>query len=451
MSNLSDNNIYRLSMQDDLGRDDLELIYAPIADSMLLVSHDEADALEQAIAQPGESELSDIVEMLVGGVPADQRTSKVNHVDEFLYMYVLPNYTCNFKCSYCFSAQGRSSKVLDKAHLKAALDYFIDSNRINSKRLAISYLGGGEPTLSWDVVKFGLEYAAQRAQEHGIEMMTTMVTNGSCITDDMVAVLSEYNVLVRVSFEILEDIQNLQRGQYQAVCQGLDRLSKSRRKPMVRSMITPDNVHRMSEMVALLHERFPYVEQVLFDPITSKETFHELQATQAFYDAYYTEFLNARRLGNKYGIDVACAPLRNLNMVVERFCSGEFCLTPEGTFTLCHQISSPNEKNYSNYIYASVNTDEKVDIDDDKFCKLIATHTVYSNPRCKECFIKWNCGGGCMMQNNQYTDEIRQVICNFTRRFSRTLLVERFQQQMIDEGTTLTEYIHENYDKDTTA
>lgn len=449
MSNLSDKNIYRLAMKDDLGRDDLELIYAPIADSMLLVSHEEADALEQAVAEPGESELSEIVETLLEGIPAEQRDSKVNHVDEFLLMYVLPNYTCNFSCSYCFSAKGRSRKVLDKAHLKAALDYFIDSGRVSSRRLAISYLGGGEPTLSWDVVKFGLKYADSRAREHGIEMMTTIVTNGSRITDDMVAVLSEHNVLVRVSFEILEEIQNLQRGQYGAVCQGLDRLSKSRRKPMVRSMITPDNVHRMSEMIELLHQRFPYVGQVLFDPITSKETFHEVPATQAFYDAYYTHFLQARLLGKEYGIEVACAPLRNLNMVVERFCTGEFCLTPEGTITLCHQISSPNESNYSNYIYASVNAEGKIEIDDEKFRKLIATHTVYSHPRCKDCFVKWNCGGGCMMQNSQYTDEIRQVICAFTRRFSKTLLVERFGQQLLDEGTTLAEYIHDNYDTDT--
>lgn len=451
MSKLSDRNIYRLPMQDDLGREDLELIYAPIADAMLLVSHDEADALEQAVERPDESEWAEVVETLLAGIPAAQRSSKVNHVDEFLLMYVLPNYTCNFSCSYCFSAKGRSAKALDKAHLKAALDYFIDSNRVSSKRLAISYLGGGEPTLSWDVVKFGLEYADQRAREHGIEMMTTMVTNGSRITDEMVTVLSEHNVLVRVSFEILEDIQNLQRGQYPAVCRGLDRLSKSRRKPMVRSMITPDNVRRMSEMIELLHERFPYVEQVLFDPITSKETFHEVEATRAFYDAYYTHFLEARRLGQHYGIEVACAPLRNLNMVVERFCTGEFCLTPEGTITLCHQISSPNESNYSNYIYASVNAEGKMEIDDEKFQKLIDTHTIYSNPRCKDCFIKWNCGGGCMMQNSQYTDEIRQVICGFTRRFSRTLLVERFGQQLLDEGTTLTEYIHDNYDKDTPA
>lgn len=449
MSKLSDNNIYRLSMKDDLRRDDLELIYAPIADSMLLVSHDEADALEQAIACPHKSELSEIVETLLGGIPAGQRENKVNNVDEFLLMYVLPNYTCNFSCSYCFSAKGRSAKALDKAHLKVALDYFIDSGRVSSKRLAISYLGGGEPTLSWDVVKFGLEYADKRARQHGIEMMTTMVTNGSRITDDMVAVLSKYNVLVRVSFEILEDIQNLQRGQYTAVCQGLDRLSKSRRKPMVRSMITPDNVYRMSDMIKLLHERFPYVEQVLFDPITSKETFNEVQTTRAFYDAYYTHFLEARMLGQEFGIEVACAPLRNLNMVVERFCTGEFCLTPEGTVTLCHQISSPNESNYNNYIYASVNTDGRIEIDDDKFKKLIATHTVYSNPRCEDCFVKWNCGGGCMMQNNQYSEEIRQVICDFTRRFCRTLLVERFEQQLSEEGMTLAEYIHDNYDKDT--
>lgn len=132
-------------------------------------------------------------------------------------------------------------------------------------------------------------------------------------------------------------------------------------------------------------------------------------------------------------------------MVVERFCTGEFCLTPEGTITLCHQISSPKEANYSDYIYARVNSENRIEIDNGKFKSLTAQNTVYTNPKCKDCFIKWNCGGGCMMQNNQYTEEILDVICDFTRRFSKTLLLERLREQFAEEGESLDEYIVENY------
>lgn len=49
------------------------------------------------------------------------------------------------------------------------------------------------------------------------------------------------------------------------------------------------------------------------------------------------------------------------------------------------------------------------------------------------------------MQNNQYTEEILDVICDFTRRFSKTLLLERLREQFAEEGESLDEYIVENY------
>lgn len=446
MNTLSKNNIYKLSLAEELGRNDLYMLYAPVAGNMLIASTEECSQIEEAISLgPQSAEMQDIVHYLTVGEPANQRDSKVNNVDDFLLMYVLPNYICNFSCSYCFSAKGRSHKALKKEHLKAALDYFIDSKRVASPKLAISYLGGGEPTISWDILKFGLEYGAQRAKEHGIELMTTVVTNGSRITDEMVDTFSQYNVMVRVSFEILEDIQNKQRGQYANVCQGLDKLATCTTPAMVRAMITPENVSLMPMMIEELHQRFPHIKSALFDPITSNETFFEIEATKQFYDTYYTKFIEARALATSYGIDLGNAPLRNLNMVVERFCTGEFCLTPEGTITVCHQISSPNETNYNDYIYAQIDNDNNLQVDENKFKKLISDNTIYTNPKCANCFVKWNCGGGCMMQNNQYTPEILDIVCDFTRRFSKALLFERLKEQYAETGEPLESYIANNY------
>lgn len=443
MDALSQNNIYRLPLEEKYGRDDLRLLYAPVAGNMMIASLEECDMIEKEVAAyPNcKDDLKDIVEELVNGTPAGQRDSKVDNVDDFLLMYILPNYICNFACSYCFSAKGRSNKALKKEHLKAALDWFIDSARTKSDRLAISYLGGGEPTMSWNVVKFGLEYADGLSKQHGIKMMTTIVTNGSKINEEMVETFSRYHVAARVSFEILPEIQNLQRGQYDNVCHGLDLLKNCTTSPMVRSMITPENVALMPKMIEELHSRFPHVKYALFDPITSKETFSDPDKTKQFYDLYYEEFMKAKALAASYGIDLACAPLRNLDMVVERYCTGEFCLTPEGTITVCHQISSPNEKNYSDYIYARVNSDNKLEVDNEKFHALTARNTIYTNPKCADCFIKWNCGGGCMMQNNQYSQEILDIICEFTRRFSKTLLFERLEEQFREAGESLDDYI----------
>lgn len=434
MKRLSDNNIFAIPLEKDFGMENQYLIYAPLSDNMLKATASECEELAMAIddIDNAESEVAEVARALMDGIPACERENRVDNVDEFLLMYVLPNYICNFSCSYCFSAKGRSSKALKKEHLKAALDYFIDPNRVSSRRLAISYLGGGEPTISWDVLHFGLEYGGELAEKYGFELMTTIVTNGSRITSEMVEVFNKHNVAVRVSFEILRDIQNLQRGQYDNVCRGIDLLSEGRFPPMVRAMITPNNVNLMPSMIEELHRRFPKVEYVLMDPVTSSEIFSDVVLTEKFYDDYYNNFLDARELGRTLSITLSCAPLRNLNMVVERFCTGEFCLTPEGTITVCHQISSPNEDNYEDYIYARITDDNKLKIDNNLFRTITKRTNLYAYPRCRDCFVKWNCGGGCMMQNKQYSPEIMEVICRFTRRISTKFLLERIEEEEND-------------------
>ena len=122
-------------------------------------------------------------------------------------------------------------------------------------------------------MKFGLEYADRLSQQHSIEVMTTIVTNGSIINQEMVNTFRRYKVRPRISFEILEKIQNKQRGQYDKVCKGIDLLCQGDVTTMVRSMITPENVNLMSQMIQQLHDRFPKIRTVLFDPIISNETF----------------------------------------------------------------------------------------------------------------------------------------------------------------------------------
>lgn len=411
---------------DDVGKPGYNLVYAPFTNNVALATDEECRQLEQAIATPeaASEEMRETLEVLRFNGDIHQQFRTVERVDDFLLLYVLPNNICNFSCSYCFSAKGRGSGVLDVKCLKATLDWFIDSSRTTSPQLAISYLGGGEPTLSWPVVKEGLEYAATLAERQGIKLITTIVTNGSRITDEMVETFSRLRVAPRVSFEILPRIQNLQRGHFDEVKAGLLKLERCDIPPMIRSMITPDNVELMEEMVEEVHRSYPAVNHLIMDPITSADVFNDADFTRHFYTLYHEHFIVAQRLAESYGIRLECAPLRNLELLAERFCTGEFCLTPQGTITVCHQVASPKENHYEEFQYARFDEETgKMAIDGEQFRKLTAMGRVYDNPKCADCFIKWNCGGGCLMQNLQYKPEVLDVICEATRRLSKYFLL----------------------------
>jgi radical SAM protein with 4Fe4S-binding SPASM domain len=402
------------------------LLYAPLTGYVMKTDAEYPARLENVIENnQGDEDLFTHLNYLSDTSLYGKHIYRIQHPDEYLRLSILPNYSCNFSCSYCFSAQGRSNKELSMEQLKTTLDYFVDEKRIKEKRLFITFLGGGEPTLSWKLLKFGIEYSHSLAKKQGIHLITEIVTNGSILNEEMLQTFITCQVQFRVSFEILEEIQRKQRGQYNKVCKTIDRLSEASLYIEIRAMITPLNVELMVKMVQELIRRFPGVNCYMFDPVTDKHTYHDIEKTKMFYKKYQELFFDALDLAQQKGKQLKCAPLRNLNSIVKRYCFGELCLTPEGTFTICHRISSPQDTHYHNCIYGEVNKAGRLIFDYDKYQQLINTDTADDHPECNACFVKWNCGGGCMVQNREYDKSIRNIICNFTRNFSKELILRK--------------------------
>jgi sulfatase maturation enzyme AslB (radical SAM superfamily) len=127
----------------------LFLLYSPIARKAVWVDNDTAQKIKMGL--PLSEQAQGIIDELIDFIPLKKQTQKVKQVEDYPLLTVLPNQKCNLSCSYCYSAKGRSNIELDRQKLKNAIDFFIDSKK-EDKALAISYMGGGEPMLSWPLV-----------------------------------------------------------------------------------------------------------------------------------------------------------------------------------------------------------------------------------------------------------------------------------------------------------
>ena len=127
------------------------LLYAPLADSVLLVTQQEADRIATAISSPGKAddESRTIVDTLCDVVPVKDRDGQIHDEKDFINLSILPNNICNFTCSYCYSAKGRSSQQLTPQLAYRAIDFLLSLERNNAPLLTVSIFGGGEPLLSW--------------------------------------------------------------------------------------------------------------------------------------------------------------------------------------------------------------------------------------------------------------------------------------------------------------
>lgn len=440
---LADHNIFTIPVGDyfDKKQNDFYLIYAPLSGNMLLSDAHTIGRMQQVAEQStDDDEMTALLETLTD--TSDTPVETIEHLEDYRVLYVLPNFICNFSCSYCYSAKGRSNKELTREQLKAVLDYFVDVKRCKGNSLKITFVGGGEPMMSWKLVKYGLEYASSLAKTQAIELMFGIITNGSIVNEEMLQLLSAHHVMPRISFEILEEVQNKQRGYYDRVCQTIKKLLDAGIYCEVRSMITPDNVAKMTAMVEEMTTRFPEITHYYFDPVTDPAIFHEVASTRDFYKEYNRSFMQARRLAEMNGKEIRNGISRSLNSVVNRYCNGEFCLTPEGTLSICMEVSSPREKEYEKHVYGYVDENNQLRIDPEKFYFLKEKEMAVHNPKCASCFVKWNCGGGCMANNRQYKEDILDLICEATRDLSLELLLERLNKEHMEEsGLSLRELV----------
>lgn len=405
------------------------IVYSPLAGKMLVSDNKGLEQLPEILP-----------ELLVYG-DINRLLSKVNKANDLQKMSILPNHTCNFNCSYCYSAKGRNNVSLQQEILDKSLEYFINPQRLRERHLSLSFIGGGEPLLSWRLVEHGIRYANMLALRHGFNLLMTLTTNGSIINDEIIHCLKDYQVLPNISFDIIEEAQNKHRKHFDQVCDTIDKLCDSGLVPVVNATITPDTVERMTEMFCFMDMRFPKITDMVFEPVVSNELFVTSGDLGSFYDKYLKHFFAARDKAQKVNKNITCRVFKNIDSLLERGCPSKLTLTPQGDLSICYCTSSPKEKMYTQRIYGKVDA-EGVKIDEERF-RHINDINVYSFAKCKSCFAKWHCAGGCMCPNDLYDEEYLYEVCRFTKEMIRKILIQRLEEQCGGEGLgSLKEYCH---------
>lgn len=398
------------------------LVYAPLAGVFFLADTDMVQRLENAVTSKGDKEFEELLEQL-NVCSEDYKSRIVDDPSNFTHLSILPNLICNLSCTYCYSAKGRSKTEVDQAHLKIILDYFIDKKRTDSSQLSIFISGGGEPLISWEKLKFLFDYSRKKADEQDFSLDIFLMTNGTLLTSDIIRELKKYEINVGVSFEILPDVQNSQRGHYEEVSKNIQLLLYMGLVPSISSVITPLNVDRMEEMVDKVVTFYPSIRHLNFDPAMSNTLFPSTEKLEAFYRKFTRNFFVAKETSSKYGITLDCNIVRKAEKLFPRYCQGKLCLTPEGKISICHSVSSPREIAYPKVVYGEINNGRLI-FDTDKFKSFIDERT-YLLPQCHSCIARWHCAGGCMMYRMNYSETQFKTVCQFTSYAIAEILLKR--------------------------
>lgn len=442
-------NIFAIPAGDiwELPEHSVYVIYAPLGGHLSLATEETVKELVEC------AEGKVVKESVRKALTAFQATGRVpvhylpKSPDELYQVDILCNYTCNFKCIYCYSAAGRSQGEVKFEDVKAVADYLFKSGHKQENPYIINFSGGGEPLLSFPLIQKTVEYIHKIADNTEYKYNIGLVTNGSLITPEIIDYFTKWKVDMAVSFEILPDLQNKERGSYEKVAANIDMMLDRKFPFGIRTTFTPESVGRMCEMIEEVHNRFPKLHKVVFDVVLAPSLFENSKQLEDYYDTFLTEYYKAKTIACSYGITLESVAVETLSMVRDRTCEGKIVLTPSGTISSCARVSSPRETQYHNYIYGEVKNGGLA-FNNSQFNDILKSHNIYTQPECADCFAKWNCGGGCRLFHDSFSEPFKKVRCEFVKRALRLelldVLANRFKKQT---GHTLESHIRKNVTK----
>lgn len=124
-------------------------------------------------------------------------------------IYLIMTEKCNFACDYCFIERYMDQKktnVMTKEIAKKAIDFWVNQINLVPERFEEEksvFFYGGEPLLNFEVVKYASELINEYKQKGILPEKTTlnMVTNGTCITDEMAKELNRLGIGFSISLD----------------------------------------------------------------------------------------------------------------------------------------------------------------------------------------------------------------------------------------------------------
>lgn len=145
---------------------------------------------------------------------------------------------CNLKCRYCYAA-GISNSCMDFETAKAAIDFM--DNRPYKLQFA-----GGEPLLNLKLIERVLMYIREEKKQ---DIPCAIQTNATLLDEDSILLFQKYHVDIGVSLDGKPETNEYQRGRSDKAIAGILALKKHGLKINLNTVVTKQNVDKLSEVV----------------------------------------------------------------------------------------------------------------------------------------------------------------------------------------------------------
>ena len=321
---------------------------------------------------------------------------------------------CNLACRYCFAEEGEyhGRRALMSYEVgKKALDFLI-ANSGNRQHLEVDFFGG-EPLMNWDVVKRLVEYGRSHEKEHNKKFRFTLTTNGVLLNDEIMEFCNKEMSNVVLSLDGRKEVNDHMRpfrngkGSYDLIVPKFQKFAELRgdKDYFVRGTFTNKNLDFGEDV---LHYADLGFKKMSMEPVVAEPTEdyaireEDLPQILAEYDRLAAEYVKRHKEGRGFTFFHFMVDLKQGPCVAKRLSgcgSGTeyLAVTPWGDLYPCHQFVGKEEFLLGNVDTGVTNTAIR---DEFKLCN------VYAKEKCKDCFARFYCSGGCAANSYNFHGSI---------------------------------------------
>ena len=324
---------------------------------------------------------------------------------------------CNLRCKYCFADEGEyhgHKGMMSYETAKKAIDYVV--KRSGPRKNIEIDLFGGEPTLMMETIKKIVKYARDNEEKWGKSIRFTMTTNVTLLTDEMMEYLDKEMVNIILSLDGRKEVNDKVRvkpngsGSYDDIVPKIKKMISKRSKGKtfyVRGTFTRNNTDFYEDVMAMINEGF---RQISIEPVVLEDGHplairkEDLPEIFANYDKLYEEMARRKKEGDEFTFYHFNIDLQGGPCVYKRIsgCGSGFeyvAITPQGDVYPCHQFVG-NEDFKLGSIYD--------DSFDTELSRKFKEANIYNKPKCRDCWAKFYCSGGCQANNFNFNGDMRE-------------------------------------------
>lgn len=339
--------------------------------------------------------------------------------DDEIQLFFVPNYTCNFACTYCYQDEYTSVKQeLTNEIIDAFFDYI--NNEFAGRKKYITVFGG-EPLLNSPKQRELISYLLQKANKS--ELDVCFVTNGYSLTDYVDLLKTARIREIQVTLDGVGETHDKRRflkgggASFEKIVNGIDACLNNNLSVNLRMVVDKENINGLPEMAKFAIEK-GWTKNPLFKTQLGRN--YELHHCQATSEKLFSRISLYESIYNLVKLNPYILEFHKPAFSVSKFLAenGEL---PEPLFDACPACKTEWAFDYTGQIYSCTATVGKEGEALGSFYpevsrkeEMIAeweNRDVTTISECNSCNMRLACGGGCGSVAKNRTGNVCSTDC----------------------------------------